>query len=796
MYCPKCHHANPADADRCAKCKHDTGYLRQRVFVGRQFIFVQADEQHPLALKVDDAVQTYTTAAILSRHQHAVSFGDTEVGRCAKRPNIANRPDSPNRPDAANRWPLPDQPQLPKPTLAMLTVITDRKIYQPETEAHIFIAGAIRESPLRESPLLRELPLREPAQLEIKLAGQKVYEAKVELNQDGLALHPYPDLKEGEYSVQVTLSDNLQAECSFSVAQFTLSPLIATLKEHSYAEHRLKFALSLLLLSVPYSGELEFGLQCQVCGERVVATQKARAKDGLANGDFDLSGHGGPFHVQITTPDGNTALVSFPGTGAVEREHIRINPLGQQYDAGLLPWEEAQAVRGFYIGAGATNMTPLMLEEVIAESGKLKAATDLSLAQVLAFDPRSGHSQTVDLADLKRNDVIEFQTSAPYTLFTVGAFTKDKPFEGWGIIVKPVAFEAQIKAPKTAQPGEEVNIHLSISPRPSLGEGMPVPRPQGVGGVRADPPQPFPLEGGREGFCLLLVYDARLEHESPVPRLAKRIYESARDATTNLAAGQVENALEQKLGVPDDILYKSGRVRGAMLSFAAMPQRDMMRALSPDAAPLGAGFAMAEEAEAMPTTVQAPTMVVAPTRMEFPELAYIELFYLEGEASRTVRLGDQIGTWRARAYVFKGADYRELTADIQADKPLYAELDLPAIASVGDDITAAVNYYTREPADLVITSLFGETRRQVQGAGVQPLAIKGPGRVEVRIENPAGSDWSARDVAPPGAQKVTASRLMILDKGQSVQGEKVVIYASLGQVLKDTITALIHYPFG
>ena len=37
---------------------------------------------------------------------------------------------------------------------------------------------------------------------------------------------------------------------------------------------------------------------------------------------------------------------------------------------------------------------------------------------------------------------------------------------------------------------------------------------------------------------------------------------------------------------------------------------------------------------------------------------------------------------------------------------------------------------------------------------------------------------------------------MILDKGQSAQGEKVVVYASMGQVLKDTITALIHYPFG
>ena len=70
------------------------------------------------------------------------------------------------------------------------------------------------------------------------------------------------------------------------------------------------------------------------------------------------------------------------------------------------------------------------------------------------------------------------------------------------------------------------------------------------------------------------------------------------------------------------------------------------------------------------------------------------------------------------------------------------------------------------------------------------------GRVEVRLEGEDGADWTVRDVAPPGVQKVTASRLLILDKGHTARGEKVVIYASMGQVLKDTITALIAYPFG
>ncbi len=768
MFCPQCSQPNPAHADTCVKCRQDTSYFRDRLFIGRQFIFLQADDQHPVALKVDDVVQTYHSPTIFSRHRHAVSFGDqppANEGSEQRQARLSRRrraPDDSGR-GQGNLWPLPDQPQLPHPSLKLLTVVSDRKIYQPDTEASLFVAAP--DSAGNE------------AVLEIQLAGQKVYEAKVLLNRDGLALHYYTDLKEGEYTAVVTLPDQARAECTFSVAEFSLSPLIATLEEHVYAQKRLTFTLKLLLLSVPYSGPVEFGLQCGVCGERVVATQEVQVADGVTKGEFDISRHGGPFHVQVTTPDGNTALVAFPGTGAVEREHIPINPLGQTAEMGLLPWENAQPVRGFYVGPGEVNMTPLLLEGVQAASGRLQVTVDVPQAQIVTFSP--GHAltepgQLIERADLKRGQAIEFDVDAPYTLFTVGAFTQGKPFEGWGIVIKPVAFEATLSAPPTAQPGEEIEIYLNIDP----------PFPTGEEPRERQTPMP--------AFCWLLAYDARLEHESPVPKLAKRIYESIRDGSGNLAAGQVPDARDQRWTLPEDAVLG---ISGAGLRAPQPLQVLRMAAMEAVSYSLAA-----EPAKAMPIVAEAgvetPVMVVTPTRMQFPQLVYNELFYMEGQASRTVKLGDQIGTWRVRAYLFKGTDYRELTSDVQADKLLYAELDLPAIASPGDDITATVNYYTREPADLVIATSFGETRAQVTGSGTQPFPILGPGRVEARIESQSGSDWTLRDIAPPGVQKVTASRLLILDQGQTARGEKVVIYASMGQVLKDTITALIGYPFG
>jgi hypothetical protein len=738
MYCPHCMQPNIAAAPRCRHCQQDLSGLAERVFIGQQFIFVRADDQHPLALKVDDAAQVFRAPLVLARHLHAIAFGDETVSAPVEEWKPA----------------LPDLPRLTPPALRFLTLVTDRKIYRPGDDATLFIIAPDAA--------------HAEVTVEIKLGGQKVYEAKVLLNRDGLALHRYADVKEGEYTVNLNLPDQpgVSADCSFSVAEFVLSPFIAVLEEHRFAGKKLTFSLKLTRLSVLYNGPVEFGLQCAVCGERVVATQRAAAKDGAAPGEFDLSSHGGPFHVQVTTPDGDTASVAFPGTGAQEREAIVLSELGAQTTMSLLPREDDEPVRGFYVGSGGVNMTPLMLEKVCAPIGQLRAAADLAATQIVIFDPRStSEARVLDRAEVKRGELIEFASDAPYTFFTVGAFQHDRPWEGWGIVVKPIEFEAALHAPATAKPGDLIDVSISIS-----------------SGVR--------------GFCWLLVYDARLEHESPLPKLAKRIYESARDASRALAVGEAKSA-QEKMDEPQTPLRD--RAFGAVpMPVAAAPMADGMmpqalRAASMVAAAPAALFA--KRAPAMETEAP-PVLVVAPTRMEFPELVFNELLFMEGQAARTVRLGDQIGLWRVRAYVIDGVDVRELTADVQVDQALYAELDVPAIASTGDDLSAAVNYFTREPAELIVATPWDEKRFNVSGAGKETIAIRGPGRVEARISTAQDSDWTQRDIAPPGVQRVTASRLMILDKGQTARGEKVVVYETPGQVLKDTITALIRYPFG
>ena len=65
MFCPKCGYQNQAGANTCVQCQQVTHYVRERVFIGQQFLFVQGDAEHPVTLKIDDVLETDSTPAIL-----------------------------------------------------------------------------------------------------------------------------------------------------------------------------------------------------------------------------------------------------------------------------------------------------------------------------------------------------------------------------------------------------------------------------------------------------------------------------------------------------------------------------------------------------------------------------------------------------------------------------------------------------------------------------------------------------------------------------------------------------------
>lgn len=740
MKCPACGTVNPLQRDECAQCGASVAYLRDNVYLGRQFAFFDASPAQSMVVDLAPAGQTeptehrFTAPTIISRHEFAVHLGPASVDE---------EPSLPRRLFQRSRWQvdLPEVlPIVELPALDLVTVTTDRKIYRPEDEVHVFVVGLNCAG--------------QEAELEVKLAGQRVYQARVTLNDAGLHLHRYAGLEEGEYTVAVNVDDRpgARAECTFSCAEFTLSPLIAVLESHQVDREQLGVQLRLTQLNVPYDGTVEVGLRS---GDRALETQSVQVKDGALAAQFDLRRWWawGALTLEIVTPEGNTATVALPGTGLEERQRVRISPLDVPVEASLAPFAGAEGeVRGLHYAHVREADTPFELLDFIASQGRLCAIRDAPLVHVLAFDPVTQTRRRFEFRDVSAGDELTFDVDAPYSVFTLGAFmARGHPYEAWGVVIRPVELAASVDAPATAVPGQPI-----------------------VARVETD----------RPAECLLLVYDARLEHEDPLPKLAKRIFTQVRDGAQRLG----EQRLQEVARAGSDQML-------AWRDFGVLPVRSpgMLRSLAaPQAMAVSAEPEM--ELEEVATATLAP-LLVAP-REAFPELAFIELFPVDGPVDKTIRLGDQIGTWRCRAYFFHSYDYAEVTHDVEASQDVYAELDLPAIVGEGDEVFATARYHSKDVATLTVTTPTDQSAHIVAGDGVVEFPLTTPGEVATHIAAGEISDTSRRTVDPPGVETVTASRLVLLQRGEREAGRRVVVYPSMSPLLQTTIDYLIHYPFG
>ncbi|MGD2039381.1 MAG: hypothetical protein PVH11_01055 [Anaerolineae bacterium] len=735
MYCPSCRAANRPNSVKCENCQSDMGGARQRVSVGSQFLFVDASERQPVILSLDgEEPQTFTIPTLLSRHQYEIGLG--EHAQYRRRPPGSGDP-------------RPELPRLPAPTGPDLTaVVTERKIYRPRETAHIFVVAPDAPS--------------DSIEIEVHLAGQQITKEQIELDETGVALRPFADLEEGEYMVLARRpSCKEPATCTFSVAEFTLSPLIALLEEHRYEAGDLRFGLRVLALSEPYTGWVELALQS---GERVVETKKARIHHGRVEASFDVEAHEGPFRLQVTTDEGEVASVFFPGTTRSERERITLCPLGTVAEAGVLPGDDTVEVRGLHIGYGTEENTPLRLESAVGRTGRLMVGMQAAVLQVVTFDPLTNETQVHEYREVATGDAIEFPVQAPCTLFTVGMLAPRLPYEAWGVVVHPTETRATLAAPRQAEPGAEIAIRV---------------------------------EADRPAACLLLVYDARLEHESPLPKLGAKLMEGIRASTGNLKE-QTSPSLDLWYASHSPFPKRFDEGWRSMVEPMAMLRSTTadtaLHLKSPDSTS-EARYGLREAIVA--TETQPVRMVAVPSREDFPEVAYMELLTVRDVAERTVALGDQIGTWRCRAYLVAGMDVLEVTADVEAAKAIYAELDLPAIAGEGDDVQAGVRYHTQQPATMTITLPDGQSvTGAVMGHGTQTFHLTEPGDVTVHIFSQEAEDWTRREVKPPGVETVTASRLEILRRGETLRADRIVVYPGPASVLAETIEALGRYPFG
>jgi hypothetical protein len=250
------------------------------------------------------------------------------------------------------------------------------------------------------------------------------------------------------------------------------------------------------------------------------------------------------------------------------------------------------------------------LERFIATEGQLLARRDTRLVHLLVFDPLSRKGCKLEFQDVKKGDLLRFEVAAPYSVFVLGAFMgRALPYEAWGVVLRPVELAASLDVPEEVAPGATVSVRV---------------------------------ETDRPAHCLLQVHDARLEHEGPVARLARRLFDQIFESTWRLEAGratQVEWLMQSGLQTLTLQMSLEGKGQPMRLALRQGHEAALRRGAS-------RAYLMAHDETA-------------------PELAHIELFAVEGCVEVPVQLGDRTGTWRCRAYFFRGHDYVSVTRDIE-----------------------------------------------------------------------------------------------------------------------------------
>jgi hypothetical protein len=221
--------------------------------------------------------------------------------------------------------------------------------------------------------------------------GREYTKRRVRLDANGIATLALSSLPAGRYEVRTTEAADADPACEFSVVEYRLAPLVASLTERRLEGQRLVARLHLTTYGVAVQGDVDLELSDH--GRRV-SRQRLRADEGALTATFDLQGEG-PFSIeaQLVAHPSRTASVPIVGSRSAERSETPFSLLGLEIQGSLLPQEGSREVRGIHLTEGAIRTSPFRVERIDGSTIKLRATTAIAAATIAVVDasvPRAG----------------------------------------------------------------------------------------------------------------------------------------------------------------------------------------------------------------------------------------------------------------------------------------------------------------------------------------------------------------------------------------------------------------------
>ena len=282
---------------------------------------------------------------------------------------------------------LPGVKHTPLPLrLDLGVLVTDKEIYREGVDTvHLTALDPLSPSTSRR--------------LVLELDGTELRKVPIRLNLHGMATVPLSHLPVGRYSVR--FEDSEAESIGFTVAEYRLASLIATLESKSFEDGQVKFTLALNSFGHPVNGEVRVE---SVSQGRSAGFLTLPCRDGILRGCLPLKGEG-PYslNLQLVSEPSKTATVALSGTRASERLATVFGRLGFEIEGTLLPKDSSEtAVKGIYLREGATINTPFALERLDSRTARITARSDAQSLTLVVADPavarRSGANASSDIA--------------------------------------------------------------------------------------------------------------------------------------------------------------------------------------------------------------------------------------------------------------------------------------------------------------------------------------------------------------------------------------------------------------
>lgn len=589
----------------------------------------------------------------------------------------------------------------------LAAVITDKMLYREGDDTVRIVVYAPRAT--------------SAVQLRILLNGAELAKVQVDVDANGLGLFELRDPVAGSYSVEQEA-----AKASFTVAAYKLAPLTGRLDqvriEGSKGSETLHFTAVLETYGAPLTGSVKVTLVDMGSHPPVHRASLTLEADtaGKLSGSVALSG-AGPFalQVQATRDAMKTATLPLPGSRQEEREEVVLSAWGTRTVARLVPFEGAHERRGLWIGSGGESKgAPLQLVE---ENGKARVRfrADIDAWRIVVVDVHRGSTQELSGGPTDAGTSLDLPLAGTWTLVLAGLAYLGQRWEGRAALVVP-GKPVHVEAPKTAGPGEEVQVTIRGTP-------------------------------GASAF--VLVKDLRLQvADTPQSATAASLRRQLEHALKGVSDGPVQRTLDALIPHPPPPMpppmrpmpAPGGAVRrgggmpppAAAMMMTALELEGTIRGRPGPAQSTAAAPAKQSASEAAPEEKPAE----GPTRSSFPDvmLARVVRLDAEGKAAVPVKLGDGMGSLAVEVFSVTREDWAVARAELLVTKPVFGELVLPRFVAAGDHAEGVLHVRVASGEATVTVRREGKpVRLFCTNESGEQLTLAAPGQV-VRFSAQAG----------------------------------------------------------